>query len=57
MILFSERMVIEKQFIAWCKENGVEEKPCSLVAFMQGKGWLNEEKIAWDLEKEKEWMK
>lgn len=53
MILFSERMAIEKQFIAWCKENGVAEKPCSLVGFMQAKGWLNEEKIALDLIKEK----
>lgn len=48
MIFFSQRMAIEKQFLEWCKEYGIAEKPNSLVAFMEGNGWLNEEKIEKD---------
>lgn len=44
MIFFSQRMAIEKLFLKWCKENGVAEKPNSLIAFMEGNGWFNEEK-------------
>lgn len=48
MILFTQRMQIEKLFLNWCKENGVADKPNSLVAFMQINGWLNEEQIMAD---------
>lgn len=48
-IHFGRRMAIERQYLKWCEQNGVAEKPNSMVAFMLIKGWLNEEKIAEDL--------
>lgn len=48
MIFFSQRLAIEKKFLKWCKANNVAEKPNSLIAFMEGNGWLNEEKIEKD---------
>ena len=41
---FGLRMQIEEMFLDWCKEEGVAEKPNSLVVFMMLQGWLNEEK-------------
>lgn len=49
MVLFTQRMQIEELYLNWCKENGVAEKPNSLVAFMQINDWLNEEQIMADL--------
>lgn len=49
MVWFSQRMEIERRFLAWCEENGVAVKPNSLVAFMEIKGWLNEEAINRDI--------
>ena len=49
MIFYSQRMKIEQMFYQWCEENGVARKPNSLVAFMQFKGWLDEEAIWRDL--------
>ena len=49
MILFSQRHEIERQFYKWCEENGAANCPMNVVAFMQGKGWLNEEKIRNDV--------
>lgn len=48
-LLFSKRLLIEKLFIEWCYQNRVLCAPQSLVGFMQGKGWLNEDKIIEDL--------
>lgn len=48
---FSNRMKIEKLYYEWIKENGIADKPNSLVVFMHCKGWLNEEKIGDDLRK------
>lgn len=55
MILFSDRMKIERLFIEWCEENGVAQMPNSLVAFMQTKGWLNEDKINDDMRGKRKW--
>ena len=49
---FGLRMQIEEMFLDWCREEGVAEKPNSLVVFMMDKGWLNEEKIIKDLTQE-----
>lgn len=49
MILFTQRMQIENLYLNWCKENGVADKPNSLVTFMQINDWLNEEQIMADL--------
>lgn len=49
MILFSQRMEIERRFLAWCAQNGVAVKPNSLVAFMEMNGWLNEEAVIRDV--------
>ena len=48
-IHFGRRMAIEKQYLKWCEQNSVAEKPNSMVAFLLIKGWLNEEKIAEEL--------
>lgn len=49
MILFTQRMLIEELYLDWCEEHGVANKPNSVVAFMQGNNWLNEEQIMADL--------
>ena len=49
MILFSQRMEIERRFLDWCAQNGVAVKPNSLVAFMEINGWLNEEAVIRDV--------
>lgn len=49
MILFTQRMQIEKLYLTWCEEHGVANKPNSVVAFLQGNNWLNEEQIMADL--------
>ena len=49
MILFSQRMEIERRFLDWCAQTGVAVKPNSLVAFMEMNNWLNEEAIIRDV--------
>lgn len=48
-VLFSERMMIQEIFYAWCDEHHFSKEPCNLVAFMQSKGWLNAENIKTDM--------
>lgn len=50
---FATRMKIEELYYEWIKENGIADKPNSVVAFMLCQGWLNEEKIGEDLRKGK----
>ena len=45
MVLFTQRMQIEELYLDWCEDHGVANKPNSMVAFMQGNNWLNEEQI------------
>ena len=49
MIFFSQRMAIEKMFHEWCEEHMITEKPNALVAFMESKGWLNNDAIHRDV--------
>lgn len=49
MILFSQRMEIERRFLEWCTQNKVAPKPNSLVGFMSINGWLNEDAITRDV--------
>ncbi len=49
MMLFSQRMEIERLFLEWCEQNKVAPKPNSLVAFMSINGWLNEDAITRDV--------
>lgn len=51
MLWFSSRLKIERLYYEWANKNGVADTPMSLVAFMQRKGWLNEEKILEDIRK------
>jgi hypothetical protein len=45
MILFSQRLKLEKIFDKWCKENCVRNCPINLVAFLDIRGLINEEKF------------
>lgn len=49
MVLFTQRLQIEKLYLDWCEKHGVANKPNSMVAFMQGNNWLNEDQIMADL--------
>lgn len=49
MVLFSQRQEIERMFYAWCQETKAAVVPSNMVAFMRGNGWLNEDKIVYDL--------
>ena len=46
-------MKIYNLFIEWCEENKVAKNSQSFIAFLQIKGWLNEDKILNDLIKER----
>ena len=48
-IHFGIRMKIEELFYEWCETESVANKPNSMIAFLMGKGWLNEKKIIKDL--------
>ena len=50
ILLFSDRLKIEELYLDWAKKNGVADMPNSVVAFLQGHNWLNEEKIVEDLD-------
>ena len=52
-IHFGLRMEIEKLYLEWCEEEGIANKPNSMVVFLMEKGWLNEEKIIKDLNEPK----
>lgn len=54
VLLFSHRLRIEKMFIQWCKNERVLCAPQTLVAFMQGKGWMNEQRVLADLKREED---
>lgn len=45
MILFSQRMLIEKAFNDWADENKVAKVPNAVVGFLQINGCLNEDAI------------
>lgn len=52
-IHFGRRMEIERLYLEWCAEEGIANKPNSMVVFFMEKGWLNEEKIIKDLKESK----
>ena len=52
-IHFGLRMEIERLYLEWCEEEGIANKPNSMVVFFMEKGWLNEEKIIEDLKEPK----
>ena len=52
-IHFGLRIEIERLYLEWCAEEGIANKPNSMVVFLMEKGWLNEEKIIEDLKKPK----
>ena len=49
LIRFSDRMLIADKFVEWGIMNNVKFCPDSVIAFLQIKGWLNEEKILKEL--------
>ena len=49
-IHFGLRMEIEQLYLEWCEEEGIANKPNSMVVFLMEKGWLNKRKIIEDLE-------
>ena len=51
MLWFNNRKKVETLYYEWIQKNGVADTPMSLIAFMQIKGWLNEEKILEDINK------
>ena len=48
-IHFGLRIEIERLYLEWCAEEGIANKPNSMVVFLMEKGWLNEEQIIKDL--------
>lgn len=46
---FYDRLKIEKLFDEWCVKNQTPRSVTRFVAFMQHKGWLNEDKVLTDL--------
>ena len=54
MIFFSQRLQIEDMFDEWRKEKGISNFPSAVIAFLQIKGWLNEEQISKDLKMEEQ---
>lgn len=51
MLFFKHRKTIEELFYLWAFNQHVKVCPNSLVAYMQIKGWLKEDKIIEDLKK------
>lgn len=45
MLFFNHRRRLAMQFESWCKENGILYCAQSMVAFLQGEGLLDEEKV------------
>ena len=52
-IHFGLRIEIERLYLEWCAEEGIANKPNSMVVFLMEKGWLNEEQIIKDLNESK----
>ena len=52
-IHFGRRMEIERLYLEWCAEEGIANKPNSMVVFLMEKGWLNQEQIIKDLNEPK----
>ena len=52
-IHFGLRIEIERLYLEWCAEEGIANKPNSMVVFLMEKGWLNEEQIIKDLNEPK----
>lgn len=55
MLWFNNRRKVEALYYEWIQKNGVADTPMSLIAFMQIKGWLNEEKILEEISKPAEY--
>lgn len=55
MLWYKDRCKVAANYAAWIKENGVADTPESMVAYLQIKGWLNEDKILNDL-REPSWV-
>lgn len=49
MLWYRDRRKVANNYTEWRIENGVADTPESVVAYMQIKGWLNEDKILKDL--------
>ena len=49
ILLFKDRLYIERLYNRWIECTGVANSPSSVVAFMSINGWLNEQKIIKDL--------
>ncbi len=45
MLIFSQRLKLEKIFNKWCEENGVRNCPQNVVAFLDIRGLINEKKF------------
>lgn len=47
LLFFSDRLKLEKMFYKWARSQTpmVKECPNSLIAFLEGNGLLNEEKV------------
>lgn len=48
-MIFYQRQQVEKQYYKYIKEHGIKNKSIHLIAFLQQKGWLNENKIIEDI--------
>lgn len=53
-LTFTHRKKIEDMFLKWSDEKGYGKMPMAVVAYMQLRGWLNEDKILEDLKEVKE---
>ena len=45
MVYFNQRNAIAKDYDTWCKKNNVKDCPLSVISYLEGKGFLNEEII------------
>lgn len=54
MLFFSDRLKLERMFYKWARSQTprVKECPNSLIAFLEGNGLLNEEKVRHFIEEE-----
>ncbi len=48
MIFFSTRLEMERAFRDWCDKTHVAITPNTMLAWLEGHGYLNEEKIKKD---------
>jgi len=54
LLFFSDRLKLERMFYKWARSQTprVKECPNSLIAFLEGNGLLNEEKVRHFIEEE-----